>query len=117
MQVFRRKIMAVTEPWSHGDATPLNRREHRRLAEIESALRADGAFLAVMNGANPTQASPSPLRRPAAAAVMLIGIALAVAGAAMAPRSFVVSFVIVLGGFLTVAAGAVRWPVAANQRR
>jgi uncharacterized membrane protein YidH (DUF202 family) len=109
--------MAVTGPWSHGDATPLNRREHRRLAEIESALRADGVFLAVMDGANSIQAPPSPLRRPAAATIMLIGIALAVTGAAMAPRSFVVSFIIVLGGFLTVAAGAVRWSVAAQQCR
>jgi hypothetical protein len=105
--------MAVLGPWPHGNPMPLSPQERERLAEIEAGLRADPHFdLGPADGST----SARRVRRTVAAAIMLIGIALSVAGAAMAPRSFVVGFVVVLAGFITVVSGAVVWFTAGERR-
>ena len=103
--------MAVVGPWPHGNPMPLSPQERQRLAEIEAALRADPEFHL---GFEPDREQQSPTRRTAAAAMMLIGFMLAVAGAAMAP--FAVGLVVVLVGFVTVVAGAVMWFVVGHRR-
>jgi hypothetical protein len=98
--------MAVLGPWPHGNPMPLTPQERERLAEIEAGLRADPefSFQPVIDGR-----PDSRIRRTVAVAMMLIGIALSVAGAAMAPHSFVVGFIVILTGFITVVVGAVFW--------
>ncbi len=105
--------MAVLGPWPHGNPMPLTPQERERLAEIEAGLRADPDFTLD----DPADDDPRRRRRrTVAAAVMLIGIMMSVAGAAMAPRSFVVGLIVVLTGFVTVVAGAVAW-FTTGQRR
>ena len=98
--------MAVLGPWPHGNPMPLSPQERQRLAEIEAGLRADPDFLL---GAGLHEQPRNRMRRTVAALLMLIGIALAVAGAAMAPQSLVVGFIVILTGFVTVISGAVTW--------
>lgn len=104
--------MAVLGPWPHGNPMPLTPQERERLAQIEAGLRADpDFFLSQDAGARPRRR----IRHTLAAAMMLIGIALSVSGAAMAPHSFVVGFIVIMTGFITVIAGAVVW-FAAGER-
>jgi hypothetical protein len=98
--------MAVLGPWPHGNPMPLTPQERERLAEIEAGLRGDPEFL---RGHATDERPRQRIRQTVAAAVMLIGIALSVAGAAIAPHSFVVGFIIVLTGFVVVVSGAVMW--------
>ena len=105
--------MAVLGPWPHGNPMPLTPQERQRLAEIEAGLRADPEFFL---GGRTDDDPRHRLRRTVAAATMLIGIALSVSGAAMAPRSFVVGFIVIMVGFVTVVGGAVRWFTAGERR-
>lgn len=103
--------MAVLGPWPHGDPMPLTPQEREHLAGIEAGLRADPEFsLEPAADGHPV----SRVRRTVAVAMMLIGIVLSVAGAAMAPHSFVVGFIVILTGFITVVAGAVFWFAAGD---
>jgi hypothetical protein len=103
--------MAALGPWPHGSPTPLTPQERERLAEIEAGLRADPEFtLAPPGDGRPERR----IQRTVAVAIMLIGIALSVTGAAMAPHSFVVGFIVILTGFITVVAGAVYWFAASD---
>lgn len=105
--------MAVLGPWPHGNPMPLTPQERERLAGIEAGLRADPEFsLEPVTDGRPE----SRIQRTVAVATMLIGIALSVAGAAMAPHSFVVGFIVILTGFITVVAGAVFWFAAGDHR-
>lgn len=119
--------MAVLGPWPHGNPVPLTPQERDRLAEIEAGLRADPHFS--LDQAVGERPEPGDHRRPdhrgpdehhvrrtMAVAMMLIGIALSVAGTAMAPHSFVVGFVVILTGFITVVAGTVFWFAAGDLR-
>lgn len=105
--------MAVLGPWPHGNPMPLSPQERERLAEIEAGLRADPDFFL---GEAADEHPRRRMRRTVAAAMMVIGIALSVSGAAMAPHSFVVGFIVILTGFLTIISGAVTW-FAAGERR
>jgi hypothetical protein len=98
--------MAVLGPWPHGDPMPLTPQERERLAEIEAGLRADPDFF---QGQDADDHQRRRIRQTVALAMMLIGIALSVSGAAMAPHSFVVGFIVVMTGFVTVIGGAVVW--------
>lgn len=105
--------MAVLGPWPHGNPMPLSAQERERLAEIEAGLRADPDFsLATAADAEPRRHR----RRTVAAAVLLIGITMALAGAAMTPRSLVVGVILVLAGFIAVIAGAVTWFLPGRSR-
>ena len=103
--------MAVLGPWPHGNPMPLTPQERQRLAEIEKGLRADPDFLLV---AYPHESRRRTMRT-VASLLMMIGISLAVAGAAMAPHSMVVGFIVILVGFGTVVSGAVAWFTADHQ--
>ena len=98
--------MAVLGPWPHGNPMPLTPQERERLAEIEAGLLADPHFsLDEPMGDGHRRHR----RRTLAAAMMLIGIVLSVAGGVLAPRAFVVGIILVLAGFLVVVGGAVAW--------
>ena len=103
--------MAVLGPWPHGNPMPLTPQERQRLAEIEKGLRADPDFRLLAYLHEPRRRT----MRTVAPLLMMIGISLAVAGAAMAPHSMVVGFIVILVGFGTVVSGAVAWFTADHQ--
>ncbi len=95
----------------HGDPKPLTPQERQRLVEIEEGLRADPAFV----HSTQYRGNRRRVRSTVAAAVLLVGLVFAAAGAVLTPHSFLAGFVLLFLAFVAFVVGVVVWFTASRR--